>query len=407
MTVEIPFDVHRVRSDFPLLARNVANRPIVYFDNAATALKPRQVVAALRRHYEHSTSNIHRGRHLLSQEASNDFEAARERVARAIGASASEVVFVRGATEGVNLVADGMRLDPADNVVGTELEHHSNILPWRSRCEYKLSTLLPSGLPDVDSAARLIDDRTRALVVSHCSNVTGAYVPLEPWVALARAKRVPILVDAAQSAAHRALDVVAMDCDFMVLSGHKMCGPVGAGVLYGKSDRLEMLEPRMLGGGTVSIVRADGSYVLRELPWRLEAGTPDIAAVIALGAAFDYLSTVGRDAIERHLVELRRALERHVVSLPGFKFLAPWSDVAAPIVSLVEESGTFPPDYLSRMLSDTYGIMTRSGHHCAHPLHERLGFNGSLRVSLQMYNTEEEVLYLRDALIRLQRMTGH
>jgi cysteine desulfurase/selenocysteine lyase len=301
-----------------------------------------------------------------------------------------------------------MKLQKNENVVGTLLEHHSNILPWKSRCEYRAAPLLPSGLPDPVAAAALIDEKTRILAVTSCSNVTGVFVPIKPWTELARAHNLPLLVDAAQSGAHHRLDVSEMDCDFLVLSGHKMFGPTGAGILYGKEERLLRLEPVFLGGGTVSIVRPDYSYELRELPWRFEAGTPDIAAVLGLGAAIDYLEEIGFDAIERHMATLRKALDDLFSSIGGIRV---FQQVDAAIqractVSFTEASGTFPPDYLSRILSDTFGIMARAGHHCAHPLHDAFGATGSLRVSLLFYNTFEEVSCLRNAVKTILKMTG-
>ena len=406
--MSISFDVNKVRQDFPLLTRQAAGRPIVYFDNAATSLKPQKVVDAVTRYMVYSTANIHRGNHTLAQEASIAYENVREKAARFIRCSSQEVIFVRGATEGINLVAAGMNLQKDENVVGTLLEHHSNILPWKSRCGYRAASLLPSGLPDPDATSSLIDEKTRLLAITSCSNVTGVTVPVKPWAELAHRHNVPLLVDAAQSGAHHKLDVGEMDCDFLVLSGHKMCGPTGAGILYGKEEYLMKLIPAFLGGGTVSLVHPDYSYELRELPWRFEAGTPDIAAVLGLGAAIDYLEDIGFDAIEQHMSKIRAALVDLFSSIKGIRVFQP-IDTGIPracMVSLTEASGTFPPDYMSRILSDTFGIMTRSGHHCAHPLHDSFGVKGSLRVSLLFYNTLEEVAYLGDALRKVLKMTG-
>ncbi|HTZ40050.1 MAG TPA: cysteine desulfurase [Syntrophales bacterium] len=402
------FDVKRVRQDFPLLTRWAAGGPIIYFDNAATSLKPQRVIDAMTRYMVHYTANIHRGNHTLAQEASIAYEQVREKAARFLRCSSHEVIFVRGATEGINLVAAGMNLQKDENVVGTLLEHHSNILPWKSRCGYRAVPLLPSGLPDLDAASSLIDGKTRLLAITSCSNVTGVYVPVRPWAELAHRYNLPLLVDAAQSGAHRRLDVSEMDCDFLVLSGHKMCGPTGAGVLYGKERRLMDLEPVFLGGGTVTRVRPDYTYDLRDVPWRFEAGTPDIAAVLGFGAAIDYLEGIGFDAIERQMVTLRKALVELFESIDGIRVLHSL-DPGTPracIVSFTGSSGTFPPDYLSRILSDTFGIMARSGHHCAHPLHDTFGIEGSLRVSLLFYNTPEEISYLGGALKQIRKMTG-
>jgi cysteine desulfurase/selenocysteine lyase len=399
------FDMERVRADFPVLRREVADRPVVYFDNAATSLKPQPVIDAVVHYMSRVSANIHRGRHLLSEEASEAFDAVREKVARFFNAQKTEVIFVRGATEAINLVAHGLSLKPGDNVVGTILEHHSNILPWSSRCQLRAARLDEHGLPDLAHAAELIDESTRLITVTASSNVTGVIVPVERWAALARERGVPLLVDAAQAAAHHKLDVRALDCDFLVCSGHKMLAPTGVGVLVGKQEQLERLSPLNTGGGTVSLVRDDFTYVQRDLPWRLEAGTPDIAGVLGLAAAIDYLERIGFDAIERQNRALTSALDAQLGTLEGLTFLRPAAGVArTSMLSFVEDTHTLAPDYFSRILSDSFGIMVRGGHQCAHPLHHRLGVPGSLRVSLQFYNTEEEIVHLRDALEQTLRM---
>lgn len=392
--------LEHVRDDFPLLAREVAGRPVAYLDNAATSLKPRPVVEAMNDHYFRTCANIHRGKHLLSEEASIAFEEARATAARFLGSEVHEVVFVAGATAGINLVADGLRLAPGENVVASVLDHHANLLPWSARAELRMAPLGEDGLPDLAAAEALIDARTRIVAVTQCSNVTGAIVPVDRWAAMARAHGVPLLVDAAQGAAHGATDVRALGCDFLVLSGHKCCGPTGTGVLYGRAERLEALQPRSLGGGTVSEVTAEGDYTLRQVPWRLEAGTPNIAGVIGMGEAFRYLVALGMDAIEARNHALREALVREVRALRRLKvYHPPLESPAAPIVALNVDGGApGTPDLVSRMLSDSFGIMTRSGHHCCHPLHARLGADGSVRVSLQFYNTLEEVRRLGEAM---------
>lgn len=392
-------DVQQVRRDFPALSRTWAGRPVVYFDNAATTLKPTPVIEAITRYYTGYSGNIHRGKHLFSEEASEAFESARERVAQFINAAPEETIFVRGTTEGINLLAAGLALRPEDNVVGTVLEHHSNILPWRARCEYRGAPLTPSGLPDLAAAEALVDDRTRLLTVTYCSNVTGVKVPIDQWVGLSKRKGIPLLVDAAQAAPHVPIDVRALDCDFLVLSGHKMMGPTGAGVLYGKRARLEAIDPVNLGGGTVSIVRDDFSYELRDLPFRLEAGTPDIAAVIGLGAAIDYIGQIGMETIAAHEATLSGYLEEHIATLPDIWCYKPGAEVPhIATVAFNDRRGVLAADFLSRVLNDTFGVMVRAGHHCAHPLHELIAPSGTLRASLYLYNTEQEVICLRKGL---------
>lgn len=397
-------DLGFTRGDFPILSREVAGRPLVYFDNAATSLTPECVIEAVANYYRRHGGNIHRGKHLLSEEASDLYEASRRQAAGFIGSTVAEVVFVRGTTEAINLVAAGLQLQEGDNVVGTVLEHHSNILPYSSRCSYRAAGLLDNGLPDLEEARRLIDDRTRLVAVSHCSNVTGVVVPVKAWAAMAHSMGVPLLVDAAQSAGHLTLDVHDLDCDFLAFSGHKACGPTGAGVLFGKRAQLERLVPPALGGGAVSRVDPDYSHQLRTLPWRLEAGTPDIAAVIGLGAALSYLDRIGLDRIHRHNQRLCAALDKVVASLDGAVRLSPAPGVErVPIASFTLPVNT-SLDRLSRILSDSHGVMTRAGHHCAHPLHAYFDAEGSLRVSLQFYNTEEELERFAEAMRSLAPM---
>lgn len=399
--------IEDIRADFPVLQREVAGRPLVYFDNAATSLKPRQVMGAMQRYYGEFSANIHRGKHLLSEEASEAYEASRETIAKYINAQSLETIFVRGATEGIALVAAGLRLKANENVVGTVLEHHSNILPWCAHCAYRGARLDADGRPNLQAAAALVDSETRLITVTLCSNVTGAVVDVEAWAAMAHGYGLPLLVDAAQCGAHTVPDVKALDCDFLVLSGHKMCGPTGAGVLYGKQDRLEALTPA-LGGGTVNRVAADYSYDLRELPWRLEAGTPDIAGVIGMAAAIEYLQSLGLKFIEARTHALGDHLQSRLGTLPGLRSCRPPSSVEqASLASFAFEGALLTPDYITRLLSDTYGVMVRGGYHCAHPLHEHLDFKGgTVRASLQFYNTEEEIDYFVQSLATLVKMAA-
>lgn len=400
-----PLDVEAVRSQFPLLKREIAGRPLVYFDNAATSPKPQPVIDAVIDYMARYSANIHRGKHTLSEEASDAYENSRSKVARFFNADRAEIAFVRGATEAIHLVAGGLKLRPDENVVGTILEHHSNILPWSSRCEFRAAPLGPDGLPDLEQAERLIDAKTRLLTVTHTSNVTGAVVPVRAWVDLARAHGLLILIDAAQAASHSDIDAQALGADFLVVSGHKLFAPTGIGVLIGRREALEELQPTPLGGGAVSLVRGDFSFEPRDLPWRLEAGTPHIAGAIGMGAAVDFLTEIGMGPIEQRNAELSRLLYERIGTLEGLTPLGSSAGVArAPILSLVEPTGTLTPDYLSRLLSDSYGVMTRGGHHCAHPYHEQAGVNGSLRLSLHFYNTEEEVEHTARALEQLLAM---
>ncbi|MFZ6179201.1 aminotransferase class V-fold PLP-dependent enzyme [Nannocystis pusilla] len=396
------FDVDRLRDDFPLLQRSSEHAPIVYLDNAATTLKPRPVIEAVRGYLADYSGNVHRGQHALADRATEAYEDSRRRVARFLGARASEVVFVRGTTEAIGLVAGGLGLQPGDNVVVSALEHHSNLLPWRTRCDVRVVPLDAAGLPSLAAAEAAIDGRTRLLAVTACSNVTGVYVAVQDWAALAHRHGLPLLVDAAQLAAHRGIDVQGLQCDYLALSGHKLFAPPGSGVLYGTQAALERLAPANLGGGCVKHVGLDLDYELREVPWRLEAGTPDIAAAIGLGAAVEYLADIGLDAIEDHEDALRELLDAEVATLPGLHDHSP-AATRAPMLTVTAKDGALGSEYVARVLSDTFGVMTRAGHHCAHPLHAALGLPATLRASLAFYNTEADVLRLRDGLRALLR----
>lgn len=391
------FPIARVRADFPWLAEHAAGR--IAADNAATSLKPRAVIEAVTRYLAEYSGNIHRGDHALSERASAAYEHSRQTLARFIGARRAELVFVRGTTEAINLVAAGLGLQPHDNVVATMLEHHSNLLPWSARCQLRLAPLDEHGLVSLDAAARMIDEHTRLLAVTACSNVTGVRVPIRAWADLAHRHGLPLLVDAAQSLAHERLDVVELDCDYLAASGHKALGPTGAGFLYGKRERLEQLAPLNYGGGAVGHVGLDGRFELRDVPWRFEAGTPDIAAAIGLGAAIEYLDTLGMDAIERHEGTLGAALDEHVASIPELEPVTVGRGLErAPILCVRPRDPSLGAEVLARMLADRFGILTRAGHHCAHPLHETLGLGPTLRISLAFYNSVSEVEAIARAL---------
>lgn len=393
----VPLDVARIRDDFPLL-----RQPLVYLDSAATSLKPQVVIEAVREYLADYSGNVHRGQHAVADRASRAYEHARQRVARFLGARASEIVFVRGTTEAINLVAAGLRLAPTDNVVSTTLEHHSNLLPWRTRCTVHLAPLTAEGQPDLAAAEAAIDERTRLIAVTGCSNVTGGQVKVAAWSAMAHRHGLPLLVDAAQSAAHWQQDVSSLDCDYLVFSGHKLLAPPGAGVLYGRREALAALTPPLLGGGSVARVNPDLSYELRDLPWRLEAGTPDVAAVIGLAAAIDYLDDLGMDAIAERETLLRARLDAEIAAIPALRAILPAGE-RAPLLSFCEHTPTMGAEYLARVLSDSFAIMTRAGHHCAHPLHAALALPATLRASLAFYNTEDELARLGAALRELLR----
>jgi len=394
-----------IREDFPLLNRILSGRPVVYFDSAATSLKPRPVIEAVTKYLVEHTSNTHRSSHVLADETSVAFEEVRRKCAEFLNVGIHSVVFVRGVTDAANLLAEGLRLGPNDNVVGSVLEHHSNILPWSSRCEYRAAELDPVGLPDLESADAKIDRNTRLVAISHASNVTGAVVPVEKWVELAHSRGVPIFIDAAQTASHLSIDATALKCDFLAFSGHKIFGPPGSGVLYGKPEYLETMDPVYLGGGAVSVVHSDYSYNLRSIPWRLEAGTPDIASIIGMGAAVDYLTQIGWPFIKEQCFCLHQELLEH---LQHASYARPLelgnTGEHIPIVSLSMNSEFLSPTAAARILSDSFGVMTRAGYHCAHPLHSCLGLEGTLRISLHCYNNSEEIKYFADCWKKIEHM---
>jgi cysteine desulfurase/selenocysteine lyase len=398
--------IAKVRADFPWLVEHAAGR--IAADNAATSLKPRSVIDAVSRYLSEYSGNIHRGHHALSERASEAYERSRQTLARFIGARRAELVFVRGTTEAINLVAAGLGLERHHNVVATVLEHHSNLLPWSARCGVRLAPLDERGLPNLRAAEALVDEHTRLIAVTACSNVTGVRVPVREWAELAHRHGLPLLVDAAQSLAHERIDVVELDCDFLAASGHKALGPPGAGFLYGKRELLERLAPLNHGGGAVGHVGVDASFELRDVPWRFEAGTPDIAAVIGFGAAIEYLDELGMDAIASHEATLCAALDEHVGRIPELELVEVARDLArAPIVCLRPRDAALGAEVLSRMLADGFGVLTRAGHHCAHPLHEALGLGPTLRISLAFYNDVGEVERIADALrSALRRRAG-
>jgi cysteine desulfurase / selenocysteine lyase len=391
--------VDLVRSDFPILQRQVRGNPLVYLDNAATAQKPIAVIDALRRYYETGNANVHRGVHALSQEATLEYERVRELAAKFLGArSPGEIVFTAGTTAGLNLVAQsygGSVLRPGDEIVVTEMEHHSNLVPWqlvaeRTGASLRAVPVTDSGGLDLAALERVLGSRTRVVAVTHASNVLGAINPINAIVSLAHDAGAVVVVDAAQSAPHLRLDVSAMDCDFLVCSGHKLYGPTGIGLLYGKRALLEAMPPWQGGGGMIREVRIDRS-TFAPPPERFEAGTPPIAEVVGLGAALDYMMQWDWDALVRYEQDLVAEAERRLADLPGLRVLGQGADRVS-VLSLVLE-GIHPHD--AGTVLDTLGIAVRAGHHCAQPLMRRFGIAATLRASFGAYNTHQEI----DALV--------
>jgi cysteine desulfurase/selenocysteine lyase len=395
-------DVARIRADFPMLRRSIDGERLVYLDSAATTLKPQSVVDAVVDYYTRFTANIHRGRHRLSEEASDRYEEARCRAAQLMGCASNEVVFVRNATEGLNLAAELLGLTKRDLVVGFLDAHHSQLLPWQARATLKLVQQAASWLPDLDHYRSLLADRPRAVVVSHCSNVTGGYLPLELIARLAREAGAAVVVDAAQSAAHERLNFAELDVEFLAFSSHKMLGPSGIGCLLGKAETLRNAKPLLLGGGMVDYVTAE-AFQLRKIPHKFEAGTPAIEAACGFAAAVDYLEMHGFDAIqayERALTEhfLEELKTRQRLRLLG----TDRAERRAPIFSLYVD-GLDDLSDVSRALSDSYGVMCRNGHLCAQPLVDAYTGGEVIRLSAYLYNTPQELSFALDALDGLVR----
>jgi cysteine desulfurase/selenocysteine lyase len=397
-----PIDVESVRRDFPVLAREVNGKPLCYLDNAASSQRPRQVIDAISSYYEHSHANVHRGVHRLSQEATDLFEGARETLRRFINARATrEIIFVRGTTEAVNLVAQSYarpRLQPGDEIVISWLEHHANIVPWQMVCEQtgarlRVIPITRSGEVDFDAFLGLLNDRTRLLALAHVSNALGTVVPVEKFVREAKRRGIPVLLDGAQAAPHMRVDVQAMDCDFYGFSGHKMCGPTGIGVLYGRESLLAAMPPWQ-GGGDMILAVSFERTVYNELPYKFEAGTPHIAGAIGLARAVDYLEVLGLDRIAAAEHELLEYATERLSGIPGLTIVGTAPEKAAVVSFTVER---VHPHDLGTIL-DSEGVAIRTGHHCAMPVMEFFGVPATARASFAFYNTRAEVDRLVDAL---------
>ncbi len=392
----------RTRADFPLLQRCIDGRPITHLDSASTAPKPRCVIDAVTGFYLEHTANVHRGVHVLSEESTELFERARQEVASFINAAPSEIVFTRNSTEGINLVASGLGLREDDEVIVTALEHHSNYMPWRVHAHAVPVGLLPDGVPRYEEIGGRLSPKTRLVALAQVSNTLGAIAPVAGWIAAAHAQGIPALVDASQSASHLPIDVRAMDCDFLVMSGHKLLGPSGIGVLYGKRERLEALAPYQVGGGMVKL-HEEEHFVLQDVPWRFEAGTPNIEGAIGLGAAVSYLRNLGMEAVQRHSVKLGRRLVTRLRAIKGIEILAdsvPDGQRIGLATFIVHAPG-LGQENIARLLCDRHQILVSGGYHCAHMLHHRLKLEGTVRASTHVFNTEADIDRLAEALTEI------
>lgn len=395
-------DIDHVRADFPILKVTPYDRPLVYLDNAATTQKPQRVIDRLVRYYTEENANIHRGVHFLSGRATVAYEAVRDRAQHFIGANArEEIVFVRGTTEAVNLVAQSYarpRLSPGDEILVTGMEHHSNIVPWQMVCEATGAKLQHVPLNDAGEAPlqefeRRLGPRTRFVAVVYVSNALGSVNPVREMVTLARDKGIPTLVDGAQAAAHMPVDVSALGADFYAFSSHKLYGPTGVGVLYGRRELLEEMVPYQGGGEMISSVSfEETSYA--QVPHKFEAGTPNIAGVIGLGAAIEYVSEIGLDVIGRHEADLLEYATARMSSVEGLRIFGTAANKASIVSFTVED---IHPHDMGTIL-DREGIAIRTGHHCAQPVMERFGVPATARASLAMYNSREEIDALVDGL---------
>ncbi|EKC8506388.1 cysteine desulfurase SufS [Salmonella enterica] len=404
------FPVEKVRADFPILQREVNGLPLAYLDSAASAQKPNQVIDAESAFYRHGYAAVHRGIHTLSAQATESMENVRKQASRFINArSAEELVFVRGTTEGINLVANSWgteNIRVGDNIIISEMEHHANIVPWQMLCERKgaelrVIPLYPDGTLRLETLAALFDDRTRLLAITHVSNVLGTENPLPDMIALARQHGAKVLVDGAQAVMHHAVDVQALDCDFYVFSGHKLYGPTGIGILYVKEALLQEMPPWEGGGSMISTVSLTQGTTWAKAPWRFEAGTPNTGGIIGLGAAIDYVTSLGLDKIGDYEQMLMRYALEQLAQVPDITLYGPAQRLGVIAFNLGKHHAYDVGSFL-----DNYGIAVRTGHHCAMPLMAWYGVPAMCRASLAMYNIHEEVDRLVAGLTRIHRLLG-
>lgn len=402
------FDVQKVRSDFPILNQLINGHPLVYLDNAATTQKPQAVIDAMVHYYTHDNSNVHRGAHTLSDRATSKFESARKTVADFINAeSTAQIIWTRGASESINLVAaswGSANLQPGDRILVSALEHHSNIVPWQMIAEKTGAGVVPvpvdeAGSIDMAAFRTLLDRRVKMIAVNHVSNALGTINPVADIIRLAHDVGARVLVDGAQAIAHWPIDVQTLGCDFYVFSGHKLFGPTGIGVLYGKRELLEQMPPYQGGGEMIETVSFGGT-TYNQLPYKFEAGTPDIAGAIGLAAAIDYLNSLDRAALAAHEDALLAYATGKAKAVPGLKVVGTAPLKAAVLGFLIE--GAHPSDI--GMLLDQQGIAVRTGHHCAQPVMQLYGIPGTVRASFSFYNTFEDIDRLFVALEKVRKL---
>ena len=408
-------ELQKIRRDFPLLAREIYGHPLIYLDNGATTQKPRCVINAMTDEYLNVNANVHRGVHFLSQETTRIYEEARETVRAFIHApSTAEIIFTRGTTESINLVAATFGetfMQDGDEVIITEMDHHSNIVPWqlqqmRKGIVIKVCPITDEGRLNLDVLPTLFSSRTKLLACTHVSNVLGTINPVADIIRMAHTHDVPVLIDGAQSVPHTTVDVQALDCDFFAFSGHKVYGPTGIGVLYGKRQWLDRMPPYMGGGEMIQKVTFERT-TFNELPYKFEAGTPDYVAANGLARALDYVTTIGMSQIEAHERALTHYAREQMALIPGMQFYGPSDDAVISFNVAAGEVGR-APSLIHHLdlgtLLDRLGIAVRTGHHCAEPLMHRLGIEGTVRASFALYNTKEEVDALVAGIDRVRKM---
>lgn len=418
------YDINKVRADFPILSRQVHGKPLVYLDNAATTQKPLCVLDAMREEYLNANANVHRGVHYLSVQATELHEQARETVRKFINAKrTTEIVFTRGTTEGLNLVAATFSqafMQAGDEVIVSVMEHHSNIVPWQLAAmqrgiKLRVIPMSDDGVLDIEAFKKLFNEKTKMVSVAHVSNVLGTVNPVAEIVKIAHAHDVPVMVDGAQSAPHLAIDVQKLDCDFLVFSGHKMYGPTGIGVLYGKEEWLEKLPPYQGGGEMIEHVSFEKT-TFEQPPLKFEAGTPDYIASHGLATAINYMESLGLENIEAHEQELTKYAIERLGKIEGMKIYGPTASLSSsasqtaplPAANSHDAVVSFNVGQIHHMdmgtLLDQLGIAVRTGHHCAQPLMDRLGVLGTVRASFALYNTKEEIDILADGIERVRKM---
>jgi cysteine desulfurase / selenocysteine lyase len=385
-------DFESTRQEFPFLGRKIDDRQIIYLDSASTTPKPQCVIDAVMRVYGENIANIHRGVHILADEITAAYEDSRREIASFLNASTSEIIFTRNTTEGINLVANSLGLNPDDEVVLTSVEHHSNYLPWRLRARTIPVGLSKDGLPEYNEIENYISSHTKLITLAQVSNTTGVIAPVGQWVEAAHKHKIPVLVDASQSASHLPIDVRALDCDFLALSGHKILGPSGIGILYGKRKQLDQFPLYQSGGGMIRY-HGEDRFEVQEIPQRFEAGTPNIEGAIGMGAAVHWLRHLGMQNVKDHSQSIGRHLVEGLRTISRIHILADTAPLEKRIglATFSLKLPGFSQESLARILCDRYQIIVSGGYHCAHILHHRLNLEGTIRISTHIYTTHDEI----------------